>query len=310
MVQIAITSGKGGTGKTTVALGLALTGGPLTLIDADVEEPNCQVLLAGEPMGKEPAKVMVPTFAEDACARCGHCARACRFNALVVGNRGHLLFPELCHGCGACQLVCKHGAIREGEREIGVISRFARGDIRLLEGRLNVGETSGVPLIRQLKRKAVKEDLAIVDSPPGTSCNMVAAVAGANYCLLLTEPTLFGRHDLEAALTVVEALGIPKGVVINRSGDGDGLIEEICRQRGVPVLARIPHDGKLAEAYAEKPSVRAGCRYPGGAEPDPVRCGSGDQRQHRPQGLQSLVGQRDPGLYRFWDDRGRSGGGI
>lgn len=220
------------------------------MIDADVEEPNCQVLLAGEPRGTEPAKVMVPVFAEDACVRCGHCARVCRFNALVVGIQGHLLFPELCHGCGACLLVCAHGAVREGEREIGAINRFVRGDIRLLEGRLNVGEPTGVPLIRQLKQSAGKEGLSIVDSPPGTCCSMVAAVAGADYCLLVTEPTLFGRHDLESALMVVNALGIPKGVVINRSGDGDELIEEICRRRGVPVLARIPHDRKLAEAYA------------------------------------------------------------
>ncbi|MGQ9779810.1 MAG: ATP-binding protein [Bacillota bacterium] len=260
-MQIAIASGKGGTGKTTVALGLALTGGPLTLIDADVEEPNCQVLLAGEPTDTERAKVMVPVFAEDACVRCGHCARVCRFNALVVGNRGHLLFPELCHGCGACLLVCRHGAVREGEREIGAINRFVRGDIRLLEGRLNVGEPTGVPLIRRLKREAAKEDLTIVDSPPGSSCGMVAAVAGADYCLLVTEPTLFGRHDLAAALTVVEALGIPKGVVINRSGEGDELIEEFCRKRDVPILARIPHDRNLAAAYARGEFARGGFRF-------------------------------------------------
>jgi MinD superfamily P-loop ATPase len=256
-VLISIASGKGGTGKTTLALLLAATNSQLTLIDCDVEEPNCHLFLQPQWQDEErQVSVMVPHIVADNCTGCGACSEVCLFNAIAVSGKTALLFEELCHSCGGCLLACKHTAIAEGEKRIGTLAAGISTklpSIRLLNGTLQIGTPSAVPLIKKLKQEAqqLTGDI-LIDCPPGTSCSMVTAVKDSDFCLLVTEPTPFGKHDLELALNITQMLQIPSGVVINKGdgGSGDGVIESLCRSRNIPVLAKIPHSLSFAQQYA------------------------------------------------------------
>lgn len=256
-MRISIASGKGGTGKTTLALLLAATHRNITLIDCDVEEPNCHLFL--KPQWQDAAQnvtVMVPYIDSDRCIGCGTCADICLFNAIAVTGEKALLFDELCHSCGGCILACQYGAIKEGQKQIGVITTGISTSIpgvRLMSGTLDVGVPSGVPLIRALKKEAqsITGDV-IFDCPPGTACSMVNAVNDSDFCLLVTEPTPFGRHDLELAINIARLLQIPAGVIINKSdaSAGDQSIADLCHNHQIPVLAKIPHSRSLAGQYA------------------------------------------------------------
>ncbi|VBB08369.1 Hypothetical protein LUCI_3641 [Lucifera butyrica] len=253
---VSIASGKGGTGKTTLALLLAAAHKQITLIDCDVEEPNCHLFLkpTWEGEGKEVA-VMVPRIDADRCNGCGACADLCLFNAIAVAGDKALVFDELCHSCGGCLLACRQGAIAEDRKPVGVITSGISTTIpglRLVSGALNVGVPSGVPLIKAIKQKAMSLGGDVIfDCPPGTSCSMVNAVRDSDFCILVTEPTPFGRHDLELAMNIAGLLRIPTGVVINKSdGAGDESVEELCRDRRIPVLAKIPHSLSFARQYA------------------------------------------------------------
>ena len=250
---IAVASGKGGTGKTTVALALAQSAGEeVVLLDADVEEPNLHLFLRLE--GKEVEEVFrfVPEVSQERCNFCGQCREICRFNALSVFPGVILTFPELCHGCYGCLEVCKEGAISEGRRLLGRLKAGRWGKNLLAYGELEVGEAMASPLIKALKKKYLSPDrLNIVDCPPGTACPMLTAVRGADFCLLVTEPTPFGLHDLAQAAQAVESLGVPAGVVLNRAGSPYPELYDFLRQKGLPLLLEIPFSRKVAEGYAQ-----------------------------------------------------------
>ncbi len=258
--RIAIASGKGGTGKTTLAINLALSmSGPRQLLDCDVEAPNARLFLPLPALGAPTeVSVPIPTFAAERCQACGACVRFCAFNALALVGKKPMLFPELCHSCGGCIHLCPQQAIDEKPRRIGLISRFADGPLHLLEGRLDVGVAIAPPLIRALRATARPDLPTLIDAPPGTSCNVVAALSGCDQVVLVTEPTPFGLHDLALAVEMARALSLPCGVVINRLGIGDDRVHRFCQAEAVPILAEIPDDRRIAEAYAQgQPLIEA-----------------------------------------------------
>jgi MinD superfamily P-loop ATPase len=248
---LAVASGKGGTGKTTVSVNLAkVFGSPLQLLDCDVEEPNCQLFLHGTLREREIASIKVPEVDESRCDACGACGRFCQYHAIALLGSTPLIFPELCHGCGGCEKVCPHGAISERDRRIGVVETLEADGVTLIQGRLDVGVAMAPPLIRAVKSRLQGVLPAILDAPPGTSCPVIATIRGADFVVLVTEPTPFGMHDLKLAVDMVKELGIPFGVVINRVGIGDERVQTFCGEKKIPLLLEIPDDRRIAEAYS------------------------------------------------------------
>jgi len=247
---ISIASGKGGTGKTTVALNLALSLPDVQLIDCDVEEPNLHLFLSPRVHRTLSVTLPVPGVDETLCTYCGKCAEVCRFNALAVVKNQILIFPELCHGCGGCSLLCPERAIRETPREIGVIQEGSHNGLAFVQGILNVGEPMATPIIREEKKLIDRKKTVILDCSPGTSCPVIEGVRGSDFCLLVTEDTPFGLNDLELAVEMVRAIGIPLGVFINRADLGDGRVKSYCQKEGVPLLGELPHDRRIAEVYS------------------------------------------------------------
>jgi MinD superfamily P-loop ATPase len=254
---LAVASGKGGTGKTTVAASLAwVWNQPVTAVDLDVEEPNLHLFLKPEIEGRETACMEVPVADESKCAYCRACADLCQFKAVSVLGTALLVFPEMCHGCGGCIAVCPEKALAPGARELGEVSwGRACGRIGFFMGRLRVGEAMSPPLMRAVIGRLAKSRLAegadvLIDAPPGTSCPAINAVLPADRILLVTEPTPFGFHDFKLAHEAFAPLGKPMGVVINRAGLGDRSVQDYCAGRGLPILAEIPFERRLAEAYS------------------------------------------------------------
>ncbi len=250
---VAVASGKGGTGKTTVATNLALAGPDrVRFLDCDVEAPNAHILLQPELEPGTPVRLPVPVFNAAKCTGCGRCVEVCAYNALALVGRELMVFEGLCHGCGGCVYFCPEGALEEAQRVIGVVERGRAGKVGFFQGRLNPGEALAPPVIAAVRQEAAAaEDQldTIVDCPPGTSCPAIAAVRGVDYCLVVTEPTPFGRHDLEAIVEVLNILDVPHGVVINRADLGDGEVEGFCRERGIPVLGRLPFDPRIGRCF-------------------------------------------------------------
>jgi MinD superfamily P-loop ATPase len=252
-VIISIASGKGGTGKTLVATSLALSlkdSHRVMLLDCDVEAPNDHIFLKPAVTGSEPVNIMVPKVAEDKCTYCGRCAEVCAYNAIAVLSDRVLTFPELCHGCGACSYLCPEKAISEEPRETGVVEWGRSDGVEFVQGKLTVGEAMAPPVIRKVKEHAGNGGTVIIDVPPGTSCPVVEAVKGSDFCLLVTEPTPFGLNDLALAVETVRKLDIPCGVVLNRAGAGDARVEEYCRKENIPILLTIPLDAEIARLYS------------------------------------------------------------
>jgi MinD superfamily P-loop ATPase len=247
---ISIASGKGGTGKTTVAVNLALSLGNVQLLDCDVEEPDAHIFLDPVIETEIPAVIPVPRVDKAKCTHCGECGEACQFHAIVVVKDMVLNFDELCHGCGACSYVCPEDAISEAERQIGTIRVGRAGGIGFAEGILNIGEPMASPLIKKEKTFIRNPGTVILDAPPGTSCPVIETVRGSDFCLLVTEPTPFGLNDLELAVGMVEKLGIAIGVVVNRADVGDRGVWDFCTEKDIPILMEIPMDQRIAELYS------------------------------------------------------------
>ena len=248
---ISIASGKGGTGKTTVATNLAISiGTNVQLLDCDVEEPNAHLFI--HPLFDETQIVTTPVPEVDLnkCTRCGKCAEICQYKAIAVVAETVLTFPELCHSCGGCMEVCPESAISETGRELGILQKGFFDGIEFIHGKLRVGEAMSPPLIKKVRSAALNDKFTIIDAPPGTSCPVIAAIKDTDFVLMVTEPTPFGLHDLKLAVGAVKILGIPCGLVINRSDVGDGEVKAYAQKENLPVLMEIPFDRRIAEAYS------------------------------------------------------------
>lgn len=248
---IAIASGKGGTGKTTVSVNLARAfGSDVLLMDCDVEEPNDHLFLDGTLVEEETVAIKIPEVDESLCDGCGECGRFCEYQAIVSFGTTPLIFPEMCHGCGGCARVCPRKAITEVDSRMGTVETVQAGNITLVQGRIDVGVAMAPPVIRAVKTRARRGMPVILDAPPGTSCPVIATLRGTDFVVLVTEPTPFGLHDLNLAVDMVRELRLPFGVVINRVGVGDDRVHSFCSRQDVPILAEIPEDRRIAEAYS------------------------------------------------------------
>ena len=248
---ISVASGKGGTGKTTVATNLAVSlKSDVQILDCDVEEPNSHLFIQPVIEKVKTITTPVPEVDMEKCSLCGKCGEICQFKAIAVIADTVLVFHELCHSCGGCMLVCPEKAITETGRELGVIEQGHRNGLEFVHGRLRVGEAMSPPLIKKVREYTRPGILTIIDAPPGTSCPVIACMTGADFVLLVTEPTPFGLHDLKLAVGAVKILGIPCGLVINRSDIGNDQVKVYAEQENIPVLMEIPFDRRIAEAYS------------------------------------------------------------
>jgi MinD superfamily P-loop ATPase len=248
---ISIASGKGGTGKTTVATNLAVSlGSGVQLLDCDVEEPNAYLFVKPLFETTEIITMPVPVIDEKKCSLCGKCGEICQFKAIVVIGNTVMPFHEMCHSCGGCTAVCPEGAITEIGRELGVIQKGHRNGLAFVHGKLRVGEAMSPPLIRKVRSFVQPDKITLIDAPPGTSCPVMAAVRNTDFVLLVTEPTPFGLNDLKLAAEAVKMLNIPRGLVINRSDMGDNRVTAYAAEENLPILMEIPFDRQIAEIYS------------------------------------------------------------
>ena len=259
-MQIAIASGKGGTGKTTVSVGLAEAyAKPVVYLDCDVEEPNGAIFLKPVNTLEEPVTVLVPEVDAEKCTACGKCSQICQFNAIITLGSKAMVFPEMCHSCGGCATICPTGAIREVDSEIGTVKRGISGEITVFEGVLDIGHAMAPPIIRAVKKNISDDLLNIIDCPPGTSCPLLTAVKGVDFVILVTEPTPFGLHDLKLSVDTMRELKLPFGIIINRSDSGDSRVVDYCNEENIELLLEIPESRTIAEAYSRGESIVSSC---------------------------------------------------
>jgi len=255
---LSIASGKGGTGKTTVAVNLALSledGQNIQFLDCDVEEPNSHFFLKPEIIEAHPVFLPIPEILEDRCTYCGRCAEVCAYNAIAVLKENVLVFPELCHGCGGCSLLCPEQAIKEKGQRIGTIEFGVVNNLKFIQGRLDIGQAMSPPLIREIKKNIHSDKTVIIDAPPGTSCPVIESVKGSDVSLLVTEPTPFGLNDLRLSVDTLREMKLPFGIIVNRSDIGDRKVEDYCQEENIPVLMTIPTDRDIAVAYSRGKTI-------------------------------------------------------
>ncbi len=251
---ISAASGKGGTGKTTIALAIVSyldrQGTSVSILDCDVEEPNINLFLKVEKKVHETVYVPIPAVNTEKCNGCGKCGDICQFSAIVMIKDEPLVFPDMCHSCGGCKLVCPTGAISEAMKEIGVVEEGYRENIKYIGGTLKIGQVMPPPLIKSVKKHIMEDELNIIDAPPGTSCPVIESVNGSDYVIMVAEPTPFGLHDLKLSVEMVREIGLSFGVVINRSDLGDNRVIDYCNSENIEILAQIPNSIELARRYS------------------------------------------------------------
>jgi len=251
---ISVASGKGGTGKTTIATNMAAVlarrGFDVTYLDADVEEPNGKIFLKPDHLKQFDVSVPVPRVDFNKCTFCGACSTACEFHAIAVFGKTVVVFDSLCHSCGGCSDICPENAITEISRNIGFINQGIGLGVKFYEGRLNVGEAVSPPVTKTLRKISEKSPITIIDAPPGTSCPVIEAINNTDFVVLVTEPTPFGLNDLKLAVAMVRELQLPVGVVLNRCDIGDNLTEDYCNKEKIDILLKMPYNRKLAESYS------------------------------------------------------------
>jgi MinD superfamily P-loop ATPase len=230
---------------------MALSVGNIKLLDCDVEEPNAHLLLHPEINKKEPVYTLIPKVDRNLCNTCGECTKFCQFNAIFVAPEKILVFPELCHSCGGCALVCPKKAITWEKYRIGILNFGASDGVDIVYGELEVSKPLSVPVIKAVKKQIKAGENVILDSPPGTSCPFVETVLGSDFCLLVTEPTPFGLHDLKIAVDVLRKVVVPFGVIVNRAGIGDEKLYDYCEEENIRIMLEIPYQRRIAELYSK-----------------------------------------------------------
>ncbi|MCD6436396.1 MAG: ATP-binding protein [Clostridiales bacterium] len=249
-MRIAVLSGKGGTGKTTISTNLAYIMN-VNYVDLDVEEPNGHIFLKPQIEVVKDVVIPTPRINAEKCTLCGICANTCQFNALINTGKKIMVFEDLCHGCGACSLACPEDAITEYNRKIGDLSIGTYDKAKFYSGKMLINEPMAGPIITDIKKSLPKDESFIIDCSPGTSCNVVKALDGADYALMVTEPSKFGLHDLKLAVELVEELKIPLGIVINRANEYDHLIEDFAKEENIDIIGKIPFSKEAARMYSE-----------------------------------------------------------
>ncbi|WP_331683445.1 ATP-binding protein [Peptacetobacter sp.] len=264
-MNIAVLSGKGGTGKTLLSVNMAAASKSATYIDCDVEEPNGYLFFKPEEIVEENVSVKIPEVDKEFCSGCRKCVDFCKFNALAFIKKAPIVFGDICHSCGGCSLLCPENAITEKDKVIGKIEKGKSQGIDVYTGILNTGEVSGVPIIEKLleeNRTIDNEKLSIIDCPPGSACIVMESIKDADFCVLVAEPTAFGAHNLEMVYELVSLFGKPFGVVLNKCLDGENPSEEFCKEKGIKILGRVPFEKELGELNSNaKIAARESERY-------------------------------------------------
>ena len=275
-MNIAVLSGKGGTGKTLLSVNMAATSKSATYIDCDIEEPNGYLFFKPEEIVEENVSVKIPEVDKELCSGCRKCVDFCKFNALAFIKKAPIVFGDICHSCGGCSLLCPENAITEKDKVIGKIEKGKSQGMDVYTGILNTGEVSGVPIIEKLleeNRKSFSngevsnniegnEKLSIIDCPPGSACIVMESIKDADFCVLVAEPTAFGAHNLEMVYELVSLFGKPFGVVLNKCLDGENPSEEFCKEKGIKILGRVPFEKELGEINSNaKIAARESERY-------------------------------------------------
>lgn len=250
-MQIAVLSGKGGTGKTFISVNIACVTENAVYVDCDVEEPNGHLFFKPEIMEKQSVSVNIPEWDKTKCTFCRKCVDFCRYNALAMIKEKLYVFNEVCHSCGGCMLLCPEKAIIEKQREIGIVETGKSKDVTVLTGCLNTGEVSGVSVIKALLEKLDENSDTIIDCPPGSACLVMECIKQADYCLLVVEPTLFGVHNFQMVYELVKQFNKPFGAVLNKSIENDNPARKFCEDNNIPVLSEFKYDENLAKLNSE-----------------------------------------------------------